>query len=100
MFVNGLQGGDNFALNSPSESLAFILSDAGYDVWLGNNRCVQWSHGHQSYTSSNNVIYMTMNLAQVLGLKNDFVSSLTLSILRQRRFSTQAVKESYQKVLC
>jgi len=27
-----------WCLNSPQESLAYILADNGYDVWLGNNR--------------------------------------------------------------
>ncbi|KAL2538022.1 Triacylglycerol lipase 2 [Forsythia ovata] len=35
-------------LNSPAESLAFILADNGYDVWLGNTRGTYQSQGHTS----------------------------------------------------
>ncbi|PON39300.1 Lipase [Parasponia andersonii] len=34
--------------NSPEESLAFILADNGYDVWLANTRGTISSRGHQS----------------------------------------------------
>ncbi|KAK7339353.1 hypothetical protein VNO77_20014 [Canavalia gladiata] len=35
-------------LNSPNESLGFILADNGYDVWLASTRGTKYSRGHKS----------------------------------------------------
>lgn len=49
LLLHGLfMGGDAWFMDSPNESLGFILADRGYDVWVGNVRGTKWSHGHES----------------------------------------------------
>uniref|UniRef100_M1DB78 Triacylglycerol lipase 2 n=1 Tax=Solanum tuberosum TaxID=4113 RepID=M1DB78_SOLTU len=43
-----LMDGITWLLNPTDESLAFILADDGYDVWIANTRGTKYSQGHTS----------------------------------------------------
>ncbi|XP_051203026.1 triacylglycerol lipase 2 [Lolium perenne] len=47
-----LADGMTWLLSSPEESLAYILADRGFDVWIANTRGTRWSSRHVSLDSS------------------------------------------------
>ncbi|KAI0502171.1 hypothetical protein KFK09_017118 [Dendrobium nobile] len=50
---------DGFAwlVNSPNQSLGYILADHGYDVWIANGRGTVYSLGHTSLSSSDSAYW-------------------------------------------
>ncbi|XP_038705883.1 triacylglycerol lipase 1 isoform X2 [Tripterygium wilfordii] len=49
--------GDAWFLDSPQQSLGFILADQGFDVWVGNVRGTFWSHGHISLSEKDKAFW-------------------------------------------
>ncbi|KAK1272335.1 Triacylglycerol lipase 2 [Acorus gramineus] len=52
-----LVDGMTWLLNSPEESLGFILAGRGFDVWIANSRGTRWSWGHVSLDSSDSAYW-------------------------------------------
>jgi pimeloyl-ACP methyl ester carboxylesterase len=60
-----LDSANTWIINGPSESFAFILADAGYEVWLGNSRGNTYSQGHVSGLNSSQVEFWEFSWDQM-----------------------------------
>ncbi|KAJ7324183.1 hypothetical protein JRQ81_017203 [Phrynocephalus forsythii] len=45
-----LTNAGSWVINKPNNSLGFVLADAGFDVWLANNRGSRWCRRHQNFS--------------------------------------------------
>ncbi|PNT04968.3 hypothetical protein POPTR_014G159900v4 [Populus trichocarpa] len=52
-----MMDGVTWLMNLPDESLAFILADNGYDVWIANSRGTRFSRGHASLHPNDSVYW-------------------------------------------
>ncbi|KAL9707285.1 hypothetical protein quinque_010803 [Culex quinquefasciatus] len=49
LIMHGLLGcSADYTVQGPQKSLAFLVADSGYDVWLGNNRGTTFSKNHST----------------------------------------------------
>lgn len=48
---------DTFIINDEDKSLAFVLANRGYDVWLGNNRGNKHSKAHTQYSNKDKIFW-------------------------------------------
>ncbi|BAS88371.1 triacylglycerol lipase 2 [Oryza sativa Japonica Group] len=52
-----MMDGVTWLMNSPNESLGYILADNGYDVWIANSRGTVYSRHHTSLVSSDSAYW-------------------------------------------
>nr|XP_056705244.1 lipase member M-like [Euleptes europaea] len=45
-----MTNGASWVASMPNNSLGFVLADAGFDVWLANNRGCRWCRRHQNFS--------------------------------------------------
>ncbi|KAI8898491.1 Alpha/Beta hydrolase protein [Globomyces pollinis-pini] len=75
-----------YIAGTPDSSLAFVLADAGFDVWLGNSRGSKYSNKHSTFnlgTSQGQKDYWNFNIEHLAlyDLKSsvDYILSITES---------------------
>ncbi|XP_055322513.1 lipase 3-like [Sitodiplosis mosellana] len=59
-----LASSDDFTVNIPSQALAYVLSDVGYDVWMPNTRGSFYSEHHVKW-DTNNPQYWNFSLYEI-----------------------------------
>ncbi|KAL3265319.1 hypothetical protein HHI36_009527 [Cryptolaemus montrouzieri] len=66
LIQHGLLGAsDNWIFRGPEKDLPYLLSDAGYDVWLGNMRGNVYSRGHIKLNPDSSSTYWSFGLHEI-----------------------------------
>lgn len=50
-------GSADFVVGTPEQGLAFLVANAGYDVWLGNGRGSTYARAHTTLKTSDNAFW-------------------------------------------
>ena len=69
LLIHGMMCSSYCWVTSDSNSLAFILADAGYDVWLGNFRGTKYSRAHCELDPDKHLAFWRFSLHE-LGVKD------------------------------
>ena len=69
LLIHGMMCSSYCWVTSDSNSLAFILADAGYDVWLGNFRGTKYSRAHSELDPDKHLAFWRFSLHE-LGVKD------------------------------
>ena len=69
LLIHGMMCSSYCWVTSDSNSLAFILADAGYDVWLGNFRGTKYSRSHCRLDPDKHLAFWRFSLHE-LGVKD------------------------------
>jgi len=71
--------------SGPGKSLAYILADLGYDVWLGNARGTTWSRAHVTLNPDNDPEFWNFSWEEIGSLDLPVVIDYILALTGQEK---------------
>jgi len=78
-----LDSGTSWVMNFPSQSLGYILADAGYDVWIGNMRGSRYSRTHVKYNPQHDEAYWDFSWDEMSRFDLTSMISYILNVTQQ-----------------